>query len=380
MSFTPSHPRPELPEFIPATPTKQKLDWIELVNIDLSKFDDPTTRKDLARELLQAVTEHGFLTISNHGISKELYTSQVNLSNAVMTLSPDEKLPYEATPEEDARGRYVGFKPSGERGIKGGFHKSLDHYNILVHDPENHKHPAVLEPYMEEVEYVMHFIRNNILRKLLVLVAMILEVPEERVIETHALGKDSTEYLRYMIYNPRTEDDNEKYRDLYLAGHTDWGTFTFLFAQPISALQILDNHGTWKWVQYLEDSLVVNVGEALELLTGGLFKATIHRVVKPPVDQEREKRIGVIYFSRPDDDQMLQPIESPLLQRLKIDKPLDETVYNMADYLNARKHGYKRLDFDNDRPRMEGVHADPFHGRYIDPKGFKALGGSAVAV
>lgn len=227
---------------------------------------------------------------------------------------------------------------------------------------------------MGEVNELITFIRVNILRKLLALIAIILEVDEESIASSHAFGKESTEYLRYMIYNPRTVDDNKTYRDLYLAGHTDWGSFTFLFSQPISALQILASNGEWQWVQYLPQSLVVNVGEALELLTGGLFKATIHRVVKPPADQEREKRIGVIYFARPIDRQKLEPFGSPLLKRLGIDKPLDETVYDMGDYLNARKHGYKRLDFDHDRPRQDGYHVDPFHGKYTDPEGFKALG------
>ncbi|ORY58449.1 uncharacterized protein BCR38DRAFT_413311 [Pseudomassariella vexata] len=364
---------PGIPKFVPCAPTKENLDWVDLINLDFKKFDDPSTRQELAKELLDGVTKHGFLTISNHGISNELYERQVQLANTVLTLPPEEKAPYEATPEEDAKGRYVGFKPSGELGIKGGFHKALDHYNILTYDPENHAHPAILRPHMEEVQQVIALIRSQVLRKLLVLISMILGIPEDRILETHALGKESTEYLRYMIYNPRSNEDNDKYRDLYLAGHTDWGSFTFLFAQPISALQIYTTAGEWKWVQYLPRSLVVNVGEALELLTGGLFKATIHRVVKPPADQEREKRIGVIYFARPVDEQRLEPIESPLLKRLGIDKPLDETVYNMADYLNARKHGYKRLDFDNDRPRQDGVHADPFHGKYIDPEGFKPV-------
>ncbi|KAH8678951.1 hypothetical protein BGZ60DRAFT_555597 [Tricladium varicosporioides] len=315
-----------IPKFTPCAPTKESLDYVDLVNIDLSKFDNLSTRKDLAKELLDGVTKHGFLTISNHGIPQPLYESQVSLAHAVMTLPPEEKAPYEATPEEDAKGRYVGFKPAGQLGIKGGFHKTLDHYNILTYDPENHKHPEILRPHMGEVHELIAFIRTNILRKLLALMAMILEVPEEKMAATHAFGVESTEYLRYMIYNPRTTDDNQKYRDLYLAGHTDWGSFTFLFSQPISALQILTMDGEWKWVQYLPQSLVVNVGEALELLTGGLFKATIHRVVKPPADQEREKRIGVIYFARPVDGQRLEPIESPLLTRLGIDKPLDATV------------------------------------------------------
>lgn len=182
-----------------------------------------------------------------------------------------------------------------------------------------------------------------------------------------------------MIYNPRTDEDNKQWRNLYLAGHTDWGTFTFLFSQSVSALQILDRNGEWKWAQYIPNYLVVNVGEALELMTGGLFRATIHRVVKPPVDQEKEKRVGVIYFSRPIDDQLMQPLDSPLLKRLGRDKPLDDVVYNMGDYLNARKHGYKRLDFDHDRPRGEG-HRDPFDGTYRDPAGFKPVFGAIASV
>lgn len=173
-----------------------------------------------------------------------------------------------------------------------------------------------------------------------------------------------------MIYNPRTDEDNKQWRDLYLAGHTDWGTFTLLFSQPVSALQILDRNGDWKWVQYIPNYLVVNVGEALELMTGGLFRATIHRVVKPPADQEKQKRVGVIYFSRPNDKELMRPIDSPFLKRIGRSKPLDDVVYNMADYLHARKHGYKRLDFDHDRPRGEN-HQDPFDGKYLDPEGFK---------
>lgn len=141
--------RPVIPKFVPAEPTKEKcesitlclsftalinlqVDWIELVNVDFAKYDNPATRKELAQDLLKAVKEHGFLTISNHGISEELYESQMSLAHAVMTLSPDEKLPYEATPEEDASGLYVGFKPSGERGIKGGFHKTVCSQRLMM--------------------------------------------------------------------------------------------------------------------------------------------------------------------------------------------------------------------------------------------------------
>lgn len=156
----------------------------------------------------------------------------------------------------------------------------------------------------------------------------------------------------------------------------DWGTWTFLFSQPIAALQVLCHHtGRYRWVRHQSHGLVVNFGEALERLTGGVFKATIHRVVQPPEDQRQLRRIGVIYFTRPADDYLLVPIKnSPLLHRLGSDKPIDDRVFCMADYLDARKHGWKRFEFDIDRPRDATKHADFFDGEYPDPENHKSLG------
>ncbi|KPM41807.1 hypothetical protein AK830_g4736 [Neonectria ditissima] len=366
----------QLPEYTPPPPTQEDLDYVDLVNLDLSKFDDPAGRKELAHQMFEAATGYGFLTLTNHGISDETYMRQMKIANGVMTLSPEDKGPYEVTPEEDARGLYVGFKPSGPLGHKGGFPKQLDHYNILVHDPKNRPHPELLRPYMQETNEVMHFIRTNILIKLLKLVAMILEVPEEVVLATHAPGGSKTEYIRYMMCEPRSKEESEKYRDIFLSGHTDWGTFTLLFSQPIAALQVLCHHTEkYRWVKHQPHGIVVNFGEALERLTGGLFKATIHRVVQPPVDQRHLRRIGVIYFVRPADDRELVPVEnSPLLERMGANTPMDDRIFCMADYLDARKHGWKRYEFDLDKPRDEAKHADFFAGEYVDPEGHTSLG------
>lgn len=71
------------------------MDYVKLVNLDLSKFDDPVGRQELARELYEAATGYGFLTLTNHGISDEVYQRQMQIANAAMTLSPEEKEPYE---------------------------------------------------------------------------------------------------------------------------------------------------------------------------------------------------------------------------------------------------------------------------------------------
>ncbi|KAJ0309882.1 hypothetical protein Brms1b_008921 [Colletotrichum noveboracense] len=279
-----------IPKWKPPEPTNENLDFVQLIDLDLSKFEHLETRKELAKDLLQAVTQHGFFTISNHGISTKLWDHQMDVANAVMTLSNEEKRPYEGTPEEDQKGIYVGFKPPGELGTKGGFHKE-------------------------------------------------------------------------MSYSPRNDADREKSRDLFLPGHADWSTFSILFSQPISALQILDNQNQWKWVRYIPHTLIVNVGEALEFLTGRLFKATIHRVVTPPVDQRQKLRIGILFFTRPNDDKLLVFIaESPYLQKLGLDTSQETEVFKTNEYLQAKKRGYKKkeLEYDFDRPKDATKHVDPF--------------------
>jgi isopenicillin N synthase-like dioxygenase len=72
---------------------------------------------------------------------------------------------------------------------------------------------------------------------------------------------------------------------------------------------------------------VVNTGDALDFLTGGYYKGTIHRVVQPPQDQQQYTRLGVFYFIMPDDDVKLIPMrESPLLQRVGINPRCEDSA------------------------------------------------------
>lgn len=59
----------------------------------------------------------------------------------------------------------------------------------------------------------------------------------------------------------------------------------------------------------------------MEFLSGGYYKATIHRVVQPPHDQRGYTRLGVFYFAIPDDDVHLVPVAgSSVLQKCGIQR------------------------------------------------------------
>ena len=57
----------------------------------------------------------------------------------------------------------------------------------------------------------------------------------------------------------------------------------------------------------------------MEFLSGGYYKATIHRVVQPPDDQRGYQRVGLFYLTMPDDDVLLAPDrKSPVLQKQSV--------------------------------------------------------------
>ena len=94
--------------------------------------------------------------------------------------------------------------------------------------------------------------------------------------------------------------------------HTDYGTFTFVRGDNVpGGLQVSDNSGGWYNVETPENGFVCNIGDTMQLWTGGRFKSTLHRVVNPPVvNRKEEGRISLVYFHQPNYDAALSGINT----------------------------------------------------------------------
>lgn len=80
-----------------------------------------------------------------------------------------------------------------------------------------------------------------------------------------------------------------------VGAHRDAGVLTLLLAEPDRAgLQVRARDGSWVDVPGRDGAFVVNIGELLELATGGYLRATEHRVTTQTAD-----RISVPYFFNP---------------------------------------------------------------------------------
>ena len=83
----------------------------------------------------------------------------------------------------------------------------------------------------------------------------------------------------------------------------------------------------------------------MEMLSGGFYKATIHRVVQPPADQRGYERLGLFYFGYPSDDVKLVPVSgSPVLERVGVVRRCaDEAAPTMEEMRTARTRSYGRV-------------------------------------
>jgi isopenicillin N synthase-like dioxygenase len=119
-------------------------------------------------------------------------------------------------------------------------------------------------------------------------------------------------------------------KNVWVRGHTDFGSLTLLFRQPVAALQVRTPEEEWKWVKPYPGSITVNLADALEFLTNGFLKSSVHRVVVPPADQAGLDRLGVLYFLRPEDDLELRPVVSDVLERLGYNEVTDGSAVGIT--------------------------------------------------
>lgn len=239
-----------------------------------------------------------------------------------------EKLNFRADLEN---GGYNGYKPLGLREIKPGHYDNTEIYNIpkFIHHFEQ-PHPKIIQDHYLEIERFSRHVYEHIVRKLLVLFAITLELPEDYFLTTHEYDQISDCHLRYMKYHKKTPEDNAAIDNIWIKGHTDFGSLTLLFRQPIASLQVRTPDGQWKWVKPFPESITVNLADVLQFITNGFLKSSIHRVVAPPPDQADVDRHGVLYFVRPRNDLRLTPVPSPAMERLGYDKLVDEKAVGLT--------------------------------------------------
>ncbi|CAH8348362.1 unnamed protein product [Eruca vesicaria subsp. sativa] len=126
-----------------------------------------------------------------------------------------------------------------------------------------------------------------------------------------------------------------------LRAHTDAGGIILLFQDDkVSGLQLLKD-GDWIDVPPLNHSIVINLGDQLEVITNGKYKSVMHRVVT----QKEGNRMSIASFYNPGNDAEISPASS------LASKETEYPSFVFDDYMKL----YAGVKFQAKEPRFEAM-------------------------
>ena len=116
--------------------------------------------------------------------------------------------------------------------------------------------------------------------------------------------EESDNTILRTIYYPPIKDCNAEPGAVRSAAHEDINFITLLVAASAPGLEVKDSFGGWHAVPHEENSIVVNIGDMLQLASKGKYKSTTHRVVNPSSGDGGD-RISMPLFIHPHSSTLL---------------------------------------------------------------------------
>jgi isopenicillin N synthase-like dioxygenase len=98
---------------------------------------------------------------------------------------------------------------------------------------------------------------------------------------------------------PATKEDSTGTR-----AHQDVGCITFVLQDGVGGLEVLRPDGGWAPVEPVEGSIVVNIGDVVQVLSNDKFRSVMHRVVRKPTAH----RYSLIFFFNVHGDKWVEPL------------------------------------------------------------------------
>ncbi|WP_305094698.1 isopenicillin N synthase family oxygenase [Prescottella sp. R16] len=277
---------------------------------------------DLDLEALRTVThEIGFFYLTGHGIDQQLTDDLIAAAREFFALPEAEKLPIENSNSPHFRGytrvggeRTQGYIDWREQLDIGPERRAVDPIDParpwdVLHGPN--LWPAAV-PRLRELALEWSGQAQDAGLRLIRGWARSLGAPADFFDAAFADPDPLLKIARYPGHDGSVTGQG-------VGSHKDVGALTLLYPEPTSTgfqveTSIRGGGTAWLDVAPLPGHLLVNIGELLEVATGGYLKATVHRVLPPPAGTDR---VSLPFFLNPGYDEALPVI--PLSPELAAD-------------------------------------------------------------
>ncbi len=289
----------------------------------------PDQKQAFAEALGRSFRETGFAVISDHPISQGVIDRAVDASKAFFELPENVKEKY----HDAAGGRQRGYTPFGTENAKGNaaadqkefWHTGRDlpadsPYRATMKDTPTVPEVAEFDAATRDFYSAMDEFGAQLLRA----VALHLGLPESWFDDKVESGNS---ILRLLHYPPQ---DNPPPQGTVRAGaHEDINVITLLLGAEEAGLQALHRSGEWLDVSPPAGSLVINCGDMLQRLTGGVLPSTTHRVLNPAPERSKFPRYSTPFFLHFNQDVLIEALPQCLEEGGKAEAPITAQNYLM---------------------------------------------------
>ncbi|XWS16798.1 hypothetical protein CRYUN_Cryun33cG0011000 [Craigia yunnanensis] len=314
---------------------KQNATRHEHAPIDFSRLNGPD-HDEVVKEIVAAAETLGFFQLVNHGVPIDLLETLKDAAYNFFGQPFENKAVYHKQVSPSPLVKYgTSFNPEKEKALEWKDYISM----VYTNDAE------ALQQWPKECrEAVLEYLKTsmNMVRKLL---GVLMENLGAELDDSKIDALIGMKMVNMNFYPTCPNPD----LTVGVGCHSDMGTLTILLQDGIGGLYVkieeeMDNIGKkaeWVEISPISGALVINIGDALQILSNGRYKSAEHRVRTT----NRKSRVSIPIFTTPKPTEKI----APLPQVVEKDGMAHYRELVFADYMKnffgIAHDGKKSLDF-----------------------------------
>jgi len=299
--------------------------------LDLGQLREPGSRGQFLEQLRDTCHNVGFLYVANHGVPSEACDGVLRVAEEFFALPLHEKMSIHNSRSPAFRGyiqhaaENTGGLPDLREQVEFGVDAPAESpsaagvFPVYRRLKGPNEWPTGVPQFRESVQDLMdgmHVLSLTLVEALMEALGLPANALQD------SIGDEPNMQMKIARYPPAQKLGASADGFYGVGAHSDSGYLSILLQDDVGGLQAQNGAGEWVDAPPVPGTLVVNLGEMLQLASGGYYKATVHRVLPPPTGGPA--RLSVPYFFNPRLDAEITPLALP--RDLPWQRPPPETV------------------------------------------------------
>lgn len=272
----------------------------QVPTIDLKNIESPdeAVREKCREELKKAAMEWGVMHLVNHGISDDLLDRVKKAGKIFFDLPIEEKEKYA---NEQVSGQIQGYGSKLANNASGQLEWE-DYFFHLVYPEEKRDMSIWPKTPSDYIEATKEYAKQ--LRVLATKVFSVLSLGlglEEGRLEKEVGGLEELLLQMKINYYPICPQPELA---LGVEAHTDVSALTFILHNMVPGLQLF-YQGKWVTAKCVPNSIIMHIGDTIEILSNGKYKSILHRGL---VNKEKVRISWAVFCEPPKEKIILKPL------------------------------------------------------------------------